>query len=146
VDPVSRQEFWQILGSLRESGTTIVVTTPYMDEAQQCNRICLLHGGKRLIEDTPEQVAQSFPYAVVEVRGMGLLAHLDDIQAFPEVVSGTAFGDRLHLYTRDPEGLRGRLETYHVGELELQVTLGKPSIEDVFVNFTEPQKEEVLHG
>ncbi|HEY9766631.1 MAG TPA: ABC transporter ATP-binding protein, partial [Chroococcales cyanobacterium] len=58
VDPVSRQEFWQILASLREKGVTVVVTTPYMDEAQQCDRICLLHQGRRLIEDTPERVAQ----------------------------------------------------------------------------------------
>ncbi|HBN09033.1 MAG TPA: ATPase [Cyanobacteria bacterium UBA8530] len=146
VDPVSRQEFWQILASLREKGVTVLVTTPYMDEAQQCDRICLLHQGRRLIEDNPERVAQSFPYAVVEVRGQDLLGRLDEIRAFPEVASGTAFGDRLHLYTKDPEALRTRLEHSLKKEKNLLISMGKPSIEDVFVSFIEQNIEEVAHG
>lgn len=146
VDPVSRQEFWQILASLRAKGVTIVVTTPYMDEAQQCDRICLLHQGQRLIEDTPERVADSFPYTVVEVRGQNLLGDLEKIQALPEVASGTAFGDRLHLYTQSPQALQDRLNQLFAARSDLKITQGKPSIEDVFVSFIERSAEEVAHG
>lgn len=138
VDPVSRQEFWQILASLRSLGVTIVVTTPYMDEAQACDRVCLLHKGKRLIEDTPSGVVRSFPLKLLEVRGKDLLRHFEGFQALPEVASVTAFGDRLHLYTEDSSALRARL-----GKMlspDLRLSDGKPSIEDVFVSFVSEEK------
>ncbi len=128
VDPVSRAEFWEILGGLRDRGVPVLVTTPYMDEAQHCDRICLLHEGARLAEDAPERIVASFPYSLAVLRGGDMLARQADFGSLEGVVRAVAFGDRLHLYTRDLPGLTRRL-----AERGLEVTAGRPTLEDVFV-------------
>ena len=68
VDPVSRGEFWVLLGRMADEGVGILVTTPYLDEAERCHRICLLHHGRRLAEGTPEELRRRFPGAMVQVE------------------------------------------------------------------------------
>ena len=128
VDPVSRAEFWEILGGLRDQGVPVLVTTPYMDEAQHCDRICLLHEGARLAEDAPERIVESFPYALAVLRGGDPLERQAELGGLEGVVRAVAFGDRLHLYTRDLPALASRLAARG-----LEVTAGRPTLEDVFV-------------
>lgn len=74
VDPVSRREFWTILASLKQSGVTILVTTPYMDEAERCDRIALLHHGEILGMGTADEVVGQFSGTIFSVKGPDLLA------------------------------------------------------------------------
>lgn len=141
VDPVSRQEFWHILGQLREQGLTLLVTTPYMDEAMKCDRVCLLNQGQRLLEAPPEELTHDFPYSLLTVRGPDLLNHQAALQALPSVESVVSFGDRLHLYTRTPEALEVELAEYE-GNWALSISVGSPSIEDVFVHRVELANQE----
>ena len=69
VDAVSRREFWDQLGQLRASGITIVVSTPYMDEAERCDRVALMHDGRLLEVDTPGAIARGVRTALLAVRG-----------------------------------------------------------------------------
>ncbi len=97
VDPVSRHEFWNILNELRRSGITILITTPYMDEAERCNRVAFINKGKILMATEPEKVAALFPKTLLEiVCEQHVLAAkiLEQSQQFDSVHS---FGDRLHI-------------------------------------------------
>lgn len=136
VDPVSRRDFWKILSNLLRSGITIVVSTPYLDEAERSTRVALMNEGKLLVCDTPEIVKSSFHAEVVELV-------CDDVRQVAEVLQRSfdrkdiqLFGDRLHLL------LRGTLKTEHevlrVLEKEKINIQGfrhiPPSLEDVFIS------------
>ena len=84
VDPVSRKEFWEMLGKLQQEGITIVVSTPYMDEANLCDRIALIKGGRFLQIDTPQNIRQGFSAPLWAVRSERMHRLLDDVRAFPE--------------------------------------------------------------
>ena len=94
VDPVSRRDFWKILSDLKKEGITILMTTPYLDEAERCNRVALMNNGKIIAVDTPKNIKSSIQKEVIEII-------TDDIKkAYPvlEEKYGTdvqIFGDRL---------------------------------------------------
>jgi len=97
VDPVSRREFWQILQQLRNDGVTILVSTPYMDEALLCNRVAFMHKGKLLALDDPRFITKNFPYTLYEVvtsEPQLLVPYFK--RALPSK-SVQVFGDRLHV-------------------------------------------------
>jgi len=135
VDPVSRQEFWQILHEIQSEGTTILVSTAYMDEAEQCDRVALIFEGKILGESTPQHLKARFPYPLFQVRGKHLRELRDFFQDLPHVQTIQMFGDTLHLsFSRSPgsedwqqwrEQLGGNLIDYQAIE---------PAIEDVFLH------------
>lgn len=97
VDPVSRREFWQILQQLRSEGVTILVSTPYMDEALLCNRVAFLHKGRLLALDDPREITKHFPHALYEV----VTPHAQLVFAYFKQETGARsvqiFGDRLHV-------------------------------------------------
>ena len=93
VDPVSRKEFWEMLGKLQQEGITIVVSTPYMDEANLCDRIALIKGGRFLQIDTPQNIRQGFSAPLWAVRSEKMHRLLDDVRAFPGVDNCYAFGE-----------------------------------------------------
>ena len=97
VDPVSRKEFWQMLHRLKEQGITIIVSTPYMDEATLCDRISLIREGNFLTIDTPQGIVEKFnrPLYAASSDNMSLL--LSDLRRMPEVKSCYAFGDVHHV-------------------------------------------------
>jgi ABC-2 type transport system ATP-binding protein len=142
VDPVSRREFWKLLSEFLSQGITIVMTTPYLDEAERCSRVGLLHEGRLLALDTPEHLRAAYPGHLIEVmaepqeRASALLAALAGVEEVQ------AFGERLHarLATaeeRAPDRLRAALE-----QAGVRVTSSRavsPSLEDVFIN-------QVLHA
>jgi ABC-2 type transport system ATP-binding protein len=101
VDPVSRREFWEILQQIHTDGVTIVVTTPYMDEAEQCSRIGLMFGGRIIAMDTPRDMKRSF-------KGVVLESHPADIKSFREIIASSGhildqqqLGSRFHLVVED---------------------------------------------
>ncbi|NOX36881.1 MAG: ABC transporter ATP-binding protein [Calditrichaeota bacterium] len=103
VDPLSRQEFWHILHQIREGGTTVLVSTPYMEEADQCDRVGLMYRGKLIVVDTPQRVRQRFPYPLYRVWGQDTYALREFFQNLETVHSVHLFGDALHVaFTQPP--------------------------------------------
>ena len=135
VDPVSRRDFWAILYSLRESGVTIVLSTAYMDEAERCSRLALLHAGEIRHCDTPARLKMAMPGAMVAVLSAAPRM-LREIVSKQAGVSGVLLmGDRIHVRVDDaalriPQ-LERILSMQGVGEFEIRPA--EPGIEDVFV-------------
>jgi ABC-type multidrug transport system ATPase subunit len=96
VDAVSRREFWDLLHELKASGLTIVVSTPYMDEAARCDRVALMQQGRILAIDEPSAVGKRFPRPLLAVRARERYRLIETLRAYPHAVSVFPFGDELH--------------------------------------------------
>jgi len=139
VDPVSRREFWTLVFELQRGGLTVLASTPYMDEAEQFDRVALLSEGSLVREGTPEEIRASVPGVVLELvceqpfRAASSLAGVSGIQDVQ------LFGDRLHLFAaQDTPGLRQALEQRleHAGLHVQRLRVVPFSIEDVFLRLT----------
>jgi len=136
VDPLSRRDFWVILYDLLKEGVTILFSTSYMDEAERCNHIGLIHQGELLIADSPSAVKMRIGGTVLELRledhQKGMRA-LDRIKAFRSLVLS---GDKIHILVDQPEEgermIRDVLKTEGMGILDLNRV--RPSLEDAFVS------------
>jgi ABC-2 type transport system ATP-binding protein len=104
VDAVSRREFWDQLAVLKASGLTIVVSTPYMDEALRCDRIALIHGGRILEIDPPQEIGGRYELPLIAVRGSNRFGLLQALRQFPHARSVYLFGEALH-YTDARAGM-----------------------------------------
>lgn len=137
VDPVSRKEFWEMLKRLKEGGITILVSTPYMDEAGKCDRIALIHSGSILSIATPEETVADYQRPLFSVRGSDMFHLLNDLREAPFAERCVAFGDAHHLTTVDdtvaPDDIRRFAETK--GHADVEVKAITPTIEDCFVEF-----------
>jgi ABC-2 type transport system ATP-binding protein len=130
VDPVSRREFWKLLSQLLVSGITIVMSTPYLDEAERCSRVALLDCGRVLALDAPDRLRASLPGVFVEV----VLADPRRAQAvlLDEGISSHVFGDRLHVWLADQSA--EPLVREHAARLQAHsVRHITPSLEDVYI-------------
>lgn len=135
VDPVSRKELWEMLKRLKEKGITIVVSTPYMDEADLCDRIALMQHGKILSIDTPENISAAYPDVLFEVKGGKMSTLLKTLSAFDETKSAYAFGDTVHLTLHNESNADSRISEY-LGQKGIVVSgfeQIQPSIEDCFI-------------
>ena len=136
VDPVSRVEFWDMLDRLKRQGITILVSTPYMDEASRCDRIALVRSGECLSIDTPVGIRTSFDRRLYAVRCASMYKLLGDLREFPDTNSCFAFGDAHHLtLRRDGEDVMRRLQEYLKGKGYADVSIERlePSVEDCFM-------------
>lgn len=142
VDPVSREEFWEMLRRLKTEGITMLVSTPYMDEAARCDRIALMRGGRCLSVDTPEGIRQSFRRPLWAARSTRMYALLKDLRAFPATASCFAFGDAHHLTFADDILRQEGSETLLVslahfletrGHTDVRIDPIAPGIEDCFM-------------
>jgi ABC-2 type transport system ATP-binding protein len=136
VDPVSRRDFWRILYQLVREGVTIFVSTAYLDEAERCNRLALLHEGRLLGVGTPDEIKGLMTGALLEVRTS---APRRTAALLRERLTGTSvglFGDRVHVVTRDPATTeRQTRELVAAAGFELvSIRTVEPSLEDVFVS------------
>jgi len=131
VDAVSRREFWRILRDLAGKGLTLLVSTPYMDEADLCDQVVLMHEGRALVRGTPDEVAASFPRRLLEITGSDLPAVAATLRAAIPGVDVQRFGDRLHL-VYDDDG-QARAASAALAGREARVAPVEPGIEDVFV-------------
>lgn len=101
VDPVSRQELWDILRNMRNGGISVLVSTPYMDEAARCDKIALIANGKILKTDSPQNIADSFPRKVYRARGGKMFELLKKIRESGLAESAYSFGDSCHIVLKD---------------------------------------------
>ena len=137
VDAVSRKEFWDILAKLKEQGITILVSTPYMDEATLCERIALIQEGRIMSVDRPERIIQAFPKKLYAARSADIYRLLTDFRKNKDVTSCFAFGDWLHItLIQDHADSEQKLMKYaeELGHPQCEVKQIKPGIEDSFIN------------
>jgi len=139
VDPVSRRDFWRILYGLRAEGVTIVISTAYMDEAERCNRLTLLHEGRALYCDTPAALKQRMPGALIAITSAAGRAVRDAISGLPGVGNALLVGDGVHVMVDRADGRIAELqEALRVAGVGFSsVVVAAPSIEDVFVALLE---------
>lgn len=103
VDPVSRKEFWEMLKYLKSEGITILVSTPYMDEAGLCDRVALMQKGKILDIDTPEGIIEKYPKKIWSIHASNMYALLQVARAFPNTHTCFGFGESHHLTLKNDE-------------------------------------------
>lgn len=138
VDPESRREFWRILYGLNKEGMTILISTPYMDEAELCTRVAFMDRGRLVKTDTPGAFKQRFPYTVLEleadIKETSILQELDGVE------DAYFFGDRYHLVLQlgfSAEEVQRNLDKQQVVINSLQAI--SPSMEDIFVSLAEKE-------
>jgi ABC-2 type transport system ATP-binding protein len=141
VDAVSRTEFWQMLKNLQKQGITILVSTPYMDEAGRCDRIALIQNGILLSIDTPSGILKTHDKPLWSVRASDRYALIQTLRTFTKIDSVNAFGDAIHITTRDNKlnaaDLTADLSRKIKGEIFIEPV--RPTIEDCFLRLM--QKE-----
>ena len=143
VDPVSRRDFWRILYQLVRDGVTLFVSTAYLDEAERCNRLALIHEGRLLGVGTPDEVKKMMPGTLIEVRTDAPRRTAALLREQLPTDSVGLFGDRVHIATRNSAGIEARIR-------DLLSTAGftieslhpiEPSLEDVFISVIAAPKE-----
>jgi ABC-2 type transport system ATP-binding protein len=136
VDPVSRRDFWRILYQLVRDGVTLFVSTAYLDEAERCNRLALLHEGRLLGLGTPDEVKRLMPGALLEIRTSAPRRTATLLRQHLHGASVGLFGDRVHVATRDPASAEAETRR-HVAAAGFELFSIKPiepSLEDVFIS------------
>ena len=135
VDPVSRKEFWGMLKKLKDQGITILVSTPYMDEASQCDRIALIQNGEFLKIDTPETIVKQYRNKLWAVKSDTMYKLLTDLRANEYTKNCFAFGDKHHVSIDNVQmtisGLKELLEKK--GHTNIDIREIEPTIEDCFM-------------
>jgi ABC-2 type transport system ATP-binding protein len=135
VDPISRRELWLILHEMAAQGVTIVLSTSYLDEAERCDRVALLDGGRVLALGAPADLQRDFPHALYEVDAHGDRMLRDRLSALPDVRGAALFGDALHLVLPRERAARERalaaVQSAGVSAAALREI--DPSLEDVFL-------------
>jgi ABC-2 type transport system ATP-binding protein len=137
VDPVSRHEFWEMLKPLPEQGTSVIVSTGYMDEAERCHRIALLHEGRLLAEDSTANILQTIESKLVEIRCERLREARSSLAKMADVFDVQVFGDRLHVFYRGQELYTFMAQAFQqLSSMNIRVSLVReiaPRLEDVFM-------------
>ena len=135
VDVVSRKEFWEMLAKLKEQGITIVVSTPYMDEAKLCDRIALIQNGKIMSIDKPETIVQNFPKPLFGAKADNIYKLLEDLRSDDGIESCYAFGEYLHLTLKSDESSEQDVITLAEKHQPDGLVVEKitPTIEDSFI-------------
>lgn len=133
VDPQSRKEFWSILYHLNQEGMTILMSTPYMDEAELCHRVGIINEGTLLTVDRPDSLKASFPYTILEVRAEVKEPHF--FSGITGIVDASFFGYKYHLFVYDQKAGEQAIGE-HLARQRVALHSVKPvppSMEDVFV-------------
>jgi ABC-2 type transport system ATP-binding protein len=142
VDPVSRRQFWDLIDRFAEEGTTIMVTTHYMDEAEHCDRLAFIYEGRIIARGTPAEIKRQLPGAVLEVRVDAVIPALAALETAPEVRDAALHGATIHAMVprADVAGAVAahlRARGFAVEAVEIIV----PSLEDVFVDLVEAREK-----
>lgn len=144
VDPVSRKEFWDMLKRLKEKGITILVSTPYMDEAALCDRIALIQEGKILTIDSPQNIVANHKKKIYDISASDTYKLILDLKKYPTSGSVYAFGEYIH-YTDTKENFNADdLKEYLVANnhSQIEIYLTDATIEDVFMDLAVSDKLE----
>ena len=136
VDPISRREFWKLLSEFRSQGITIVMATPYLDEAERCTRVALLHEGRLLALDRPDALRTALPGTLYEVIVSDHRRAPEALRQTPGVADVQMFGERAHVLMDDADPQAGERMASALARAGLGVTSVRPiasSLEDVFI-------------
>ncbi|MEO6546764.1 MAG: ABC transporter ATP-binding protein [Ferruginibacter sp.] len=135
VDAVSRKEFWEMLKALKEQGITIMVSTPYMDEAGMCDRVALLQSGSIMSIDLPKNITQKFTKTMWAVSSTEMYRLLNDLQQYSNTEKCYAFGEFHHLVLKNDQEGKDEIMKYllHLAHHEIALKTVQPDIEDCFI-------------
>ncbi|MDT8393133.1 MAG: ABC transporter ATP-binding protein [Bacteroidales bacterium] len=135
VDAVSRKEFWEMLKRLKEWGITIVVSTPYMDEASLCDRVALMQDGEILSIDTPGRIIDGFDKPLAEIHTDNMFDLVDDLRSFDGCNSAYRFGAGVHYTTLEQKMNTAELkkDLAAKGHEKIKISMIDPGIEDCFM-------------
>ena len=141
VDPVSRKEFWGMLKKLKQNGITILVSTPYMDEASLCDRIALIQNGQFLKIDTPDNIVSQFADKLWAAKSDNMHKLLEDLRENKLVKSAFAFGDSVHVTVSSEQLSVNSLTDYltGLGHKNIEIHPIEPTIEDCFMELSNNQ-------
>lgn len=135
VDPVSRKEFWEMLKRLQTKGITMLVSTPYMDEAALCDRIALIQDGKILEIDTPQKIVKQYPKTIYNVSANNMYQLINSLKNYEHNYSVYPFGEFMHYSDKrsdfNPTDLKLYLEKQQLQNI--QITITEATIEDTFM-------------
>ena len=140
IDPVSRKELWAMLQKLKSEGITIVVSTPYMDEAMMCDRIAMIQKGSIMTIDTPQGIIDKMPQKIFAVKADNMSCLLADLRKFENTETCHTFGEFHHITFRyDNEKLCDEMKFYlqKLGYNGVEIKEIEPTIEDCFMNLTD---------
>jgi len=148
VDPVSRRDFWRILYQLLREGVTIFVSTTYMDEAERCSRLALIHKGRLQAVGTPDAIKRLMRASILEIRAAEPRRTAALLRASLEAESIGLFGNRIHVVTRDPAGttVRARALLAQGGLPKADIKIVAPELEDVFITMLGEEKGDRKHA
>ena len=134
VDPISRRDLWLILQEMVAEGVTVIVTTSYMDEAERCNRVAMLHDGKLIALDTPHALQDTLSGYMVAVRANPLMAAREVIRREAGVATAAMFGETLHVVMREPGTTDVVGRALAAADIEVEaIESVDASLEDVFI-------------
>lgn len=134
VDPVSRKEFWDMLYDLKNIGITIIVSTPYMDEASRCDRIALIKNGAFIDVDTPENIINNFKQTLIALKADNMRQLLKDVRKCSQIKSAFAFGAEIHAVIDDEdkiEDINNQLK--NLDHKNIEIYRISPAIEDCYI-------------
>ncbi len=148
VDAVSRKEFWEMLKKLQAKGITILVSTPYMDEANLCDRVALIQNGRILNVDSPKRIIEMFQGRIIQIRSDESYRLIKDLRAYEKAESVFAFGQFVHFTGIDDDVEPSELDLYleklnHKNVLVEEIT---PGIEDVFMSLMKKASPDPSEG
>jgi ABC-2 type transport system ATP-binding protein len=134
VDPVSRKEFWDMLQVLKTKGVSILVATPYMDEAMRCDRVALIQEGKILSINTPQKICESFPLDLYAVEGEQMHNILRDLKLSDLIHSAFSFGQKIHITLSNGNSIQNCQEfLLNLGHKNIIINKQLAGIEDAFM-------------
>lgn len=138
VDPVTRREFWRLLADLVNDGLTLFIATPYLDEAERCTRVLLMHEGTVLTDSRPQEIPQMMPGTILEVTATPRAAAADILNDEEDIADVSVFGTTLHVHidseNHSPDSIRQILSTRGISVEELNVV--PAGLEDAFLYLT----------
>lgn len=135
VDPVSRKEFWEMLKRLKQQGISIIVSTPYMDEADQCDRIALIQGGNILSVETPANIKSNYGNPLFAVKADNMYKLLETLKTYDKVLDSYAFGEYAHVSFNNGNVNADDVKTFLLNEglKQPEIRQTNPTIEDCFI-------------
>jgi len=144
VDPVSRREFWDILTDLHLQGITLVVSTPYMDEAERCSRLALIYQGRLVVCDTPEAIKAMTEGELIAIWPADVRRAREALTGLEGVLEIQTYGDQLRAFTHDTDGLMDRIQTRlaAAGVEVNDIRRTRPRMEEAFISLIRRQRAE----
>jgi ABC-2 type transport system ATP-binding protein len=144
VDPAARQAFWELIYNLSSQGTAVLVSTHYMDEAEQCHQIGMIFDGKLVAVDTPTLLKEKIPGKVYELEAEDTIKATEVLRGTPGIAEVSPFGRRLHILTEAGAPAQGRIRKILAGAGVSVSALGRvsPRLEDVFIYLAQKGKSE----